>query len=158
MAKRPKKTKKAGKARQLTIEELREAQARFRRAAWQRLEAGQFLGGNVQGAFGLDAIYLGGYAIECALKAMLLANTPDKKKADVYQAFASGKEGHNLETLKRELEAARCRISPEILRDLVATRYWTTEMRYETRLVARDDVAAFLKSTRKIVDWMERSY
>lgn len=151
MAKKPKKSKS------LTRDELRAALSRFRTAAGQRLACAEFIAVNAQGAFGLDAIYLGGYGVECALKALLLARTPEKKQGDVYKSFFGGKEGHNLETFKKELAKTECYLPPEVARSFRTTASWTTSMRYGTRHVVASEATAFLRAARDIVDWGERS-
>jgi hypothetical protein len=55
----------------------REKEARrFHRAAAQRLTAAEFLLNN---HFHLEAVYIGGYVVECALKALALRRTPATK-------------------------------------------------------------------------------
>ena len=52
----------------------------FQRAADQRLTTAAFL---LENGFHLDAVYLGGYGIECGLKALILKRTPRSVKKDL---------------------------------------------------------------------------
>ncbi len=52
----------------------------------------------------LDAQYLGGYTIECTLKALILELTPAAKKAEKLVRISSGKKMHKPEVLIDELK------------------------------------------------------
>jgi hypothetical protein len=47
----------------------------------------------------LEAMYLGGYAVECALKALILRRTPRKSWPAVCQEITQGTLGHDLRRL-----------------------------------------------------------
>ena len=60
----------------------------FWRAASQRLEAANLL---LESGIFLDAVYLAGYAVECALKALILERTPAARRREVCRDLTSGR-------------------------------------------------------------------
>src|SRR5438045_427280 len=71
---------------------------KFERAAQQRLKAAQFL---FDHGFYHDAVYLGGYAVECALKALILRRTTRREHESMLEALAGvGGKGHDFEYLQ----------------------------------------------------------
>ena len=61
----------------------------FQKAAAQRLTAAEALH---REKLTLDAQYLGGYAVECSLKALILELTPPADKADKLKERSAGAE------------------------------------------------------------------
>jgi len=70
---------------------------KFFKAGLQRLNAAEAL--YDIGGLELDALYLGGYAIECSMKAMILKNVPHSKRQQFLKHF-SGQTAHDIEFLK----------------------------------------------------------
>jgi hypothetical protein len=68
----------------------------FQRAAAQRLTTAEFL---LRNRYNLDAMCLGGYTIECTLKALILKLTPDQELAETSKMLSSGSRMHSAETL-----------------------------------------------------------
>lgn len=66
----------------------------FLRAAAQRLEAAKVL---YRETFNLDAQYIGGYAVECALKALILNCTSPPQLLDNLATISSGAKWHRAE-------------------------------------------------------------
>lgn len=85
----------------------------FRRAAHQHLEAGRVL--LESGGFRLQAMYLAGYAVECALKAMLVSRTPLKRQPQLIDSFR-GAVSHDYEHLKARLAKLKCNLPKEVVR------------------------------------------
>ncbi len=91
----------------------------------------------------VGCVYLGGYAVECALKAHLKTmNKPFPK---------SGREGHNLRALW-----AKCALELADLKDSDGARayyltQWTTDLRYQTRLETALDPGRLVKSAGNVV-------
>lgn len=138
----------------------------FRRAAAQRLSVAQFLVDNT--SFHLDAMYLAGYSVECALKALILARTPASgRQSKVNELTEVGSKGHNSEYLKEQLDRAsfprhpsRSRPSAmprEVKEDLRLMGEWTTDWRYETGLRREREARSFLAAVTRIYAWVERS-
>jgi hypothetical protein len=134
----------------------RKAVTKFRRAARQRLATGKFL---VENEFNLDGIYIAGYAVECALKALILQRTPDARFDEIYNLISSGKKAHDFEFLKNTFRTKPVSgVIPQELRDhFLEVRDWTTDWRYTTFAVVDQVAQAFIESTQQIFDWMERN-
>jgi HEPN domain-containing protein len=126
----------------------------FYRVAVQRLGEAQFL--LDEGRFTTAAVYLGGYAVECALKAVLLANTPRKKHQEVKATFR-GKIAHNFDWLQSQLVKRRVVIPDEVLRHLTSVHWWGTDLRYEPGPLEHRRAIRFLASVELIVEWARRS-
>src|SRR5437762_13412001 len=74
---------------------------RFYRVAHQRFEDAEILFENNRTT---GAMYLAGYAVECALKTLLLANIPPSQHSKLLRSF-SGKIGPDYESLQGQLRA-----------------------------------------------------
>jgi HEPN domain-containing protein len=126
----------------------------FRRAAGQRLTTAEFL---LKHEYFLDSLYLAGYGIECALKALILARTPAGKRQAKCEEISTGKRGHDFEYLKAELKQARCPLPPEILLLLGRTKEWSTDWRYAVGRGEPQQARDFFESAQQIWKWVERS-
>ena len=128
---------------------------KFLRAAKQRHAVAQFL---VDHTFCLDAVYLAGYAIECASKALLLQRTAKSKRHDLLASdlFRSSR-GHNLELLATRLRDYLALPVP-IWRAFIRVQdRWSTALRYESGLVKTAEANQFLSDAESIIKWAERS-
>src|SRR5438046_4802102 len=94
---------------------------RFYRVAHQRFEDGEILFENNRTT---GAMYLAGYAVECALKALLFTSIPPSQHARLLRSF-SGKMGHDYEWLKGRLRANGVAIPAEAARRLRFVSSWT---------------------------------
>jgi hypothetical protein len=114
----------------------------FQKAAAQRFTTAEFLLGH---KYTLDAEYLGGYTIECSLKALILEKTPVADRQARLKEICAGAKNHRPEVLLG------------VLRDLglqlplaLAKRYrrlaWSTDLRYETGHRDTGETRAFLKT------------
>lgn len=124
----------------------------FRRAAGQRLTAAEHL---LRDELFLDAMYLAGYGVECALKALILARTPESKRAAKCEAISSGKKGHDFEYLKAELKMAQCSMPADILKLMGRVAEWTTDWRYRVGLGRQQPAEDFFDAASKIRGWVE---
>jgi HEPN domain-containing protein len=129
---------------------------KFRRAVRQRLAAAEFLAEN---GYNLDAVYLAGYAVECALKVLILTRTPAARFEKIYEEISTGKKAHDFEFLKYVYQKRPLNgiISAAVAEHLQDVRNWKTDLRYESLAVDSDAASAFIASARQIVEWMERS-
>lgn len=122
---------------------------RYYRVAFQRLDDGNAL---------LDisrpraAIYLTGYAVECILKALLLASTPVGERLEILATFR-GAIAHNIEWLRDRLIERLGRLPVNENRHLSLVSSWSTDLRYEPGPGDRDDAEAFLASADAILKW-----
>ncbi len=125
---------------------------KFKRAAGQRLTAAGLLLGRAN----LDAMYLAGYVVECALKALLLARTPQGQRDQIRQTFFRGAHGHDLEAIKEALRKRGCPMPREeaiVFRDIA----WSPALRYEAGHRPDEEAEAALARAGAILKWVERS-
>src|SRR5438067_1085011 len=69
----------------------------FLKIALQRLNAAESIMGTLR--LTLEAQYIGGYSVECALKALILENTPKMKRAAMLKQLTRGERYHRAEVL-----------------------------------------------------------
>jgi HEPN domain-containing protein len=123
----------------------------FLKVAAQRLITAETL---LQEKLTLDAQYLGGYTVECSLKALILHQTPDPYKPDKLKRLTSGAKMHRPDVLLGELRALGIALPLEIAKRM--RRFdWTTDLRYETGRRDTGETIAFLKTAKAIYDWVE---
>src|SRR5881275_1324865 len=72
----------------------------FQKVAAQRLTTAETL---LRGKLTLDAQYLGGYTVECSLKALILHRTGDPDKPDMLKRLTSGATMHRPDVLLGKL-------------------------------------------------------
>ena len=128
---------------------------KFRRAAEQRWLAARWLFG--ESPYYLDAIYLGGYAVECALKALILHRTPNRKFPDIYVEITSGQKAHDFEFLRGILRRKPINIviPKSTMEEFRKVATWSTSLRYETKRIGYDVGSDFLSAVARIRDWAE---
>jgi len=123
----------------------------FQKVASQRLTTAETL---LRLRLTLDAQYLGGYAIECSLKALILHQTPDPDKPDKLKRITSGATMHRPDVLLGELRDLGIALPLQLAKRM--RRFdWTTDLRYETGRRDTGDTVAFLRTAKAIVDWVE---
>ena len=123
----------------------------FQKVASQRLTTAETL---LRLRLTLDAQYLGGYAIECSLKALILHQTPDPDKPDKLKRITSGATMHRPDVLLGELRDLGIALPLQLAKRM--RRFdWTTDLRYETGRRDTGDTVAFLRTAKAIIDWVE---
>jgi len=123
----------------------------FQKAAGQRLTTAEFL---CAGKLTLDAQYLGGYTVECSLKALILYLTANPDKPAKLRLITAGAKMHRPEILLGELRNLGATLPLEIARRM--RRFdWTTDLRYETGRRDTGETVAFLRTAKAIYDWVE---
>jgi len=125
----------------------------FFRAALQRLEDARTL---LSANRTTGAVYLAGYAVECAFKALLLARLGAKEQATMIDSFR-GARGHSLESLRDRFQ----KLSGVRLPNVVANQFsivmsWNTDLRYETGNVRNKEAVYFLSATEVILTWAKK--
>lgn len=123
----------------------------FLKAAQQRLTTAEFLSKH---KYNLDAMYLAGYAVECALKSLILELTAPADRNQVLQDITSGRKMHDIEALRGRLKRLNRTIPLEINRRLRRSN-WSTALRYESGRGDTGETVAFLKTARAIIDWVD---
>lgn len=123
----------------------------FQRAAAQRLTTAETL---LREKLMLDAQYIGGYTVECSLKALILELTPAPDKADMLRRLTSGARMHRADVLLGELRNFGVALPLDLARRM--RRFdWTTDLRYETGRRDTGETSALLRTAKLIYDWVE---
>lgn len=124
----------------------------FYRCAYQRLEEAKFLLGNQMNT---AAVYLGGYSIECMLKALILDNVSASKRRAVLEGFR-GRVAHDFRWLRQQYYAAGGALPPrEVVLQLNVANAWSTDLRYEPRPIESADAASFVAAADGILRWAQ---
>jgi HEPN domain-containing protein len=124
----------------------------FLRVAGQRLTSAETL---LREKLTLDAQYLGGYAVECSLKALILLLTAEADKPEKLKRITAGATMHRPDVLLGELRDVGVSLPLEIAKRM--RRFdWTTDLRYETGRRDTGETIALLKTAKIIYDWVER--
>jgi HEPN domain-containing protein len=124
----------------------------FLKAAGQRLTTAQFLLAN--SGYTLDAMYIGGYALECALKALILEKTPPAEKSDRLTRITSGAVMHRYDVLAGMLKDMGTVFPSDLARRLRKSN-WSPELRYQTGRLDPGETRAFLKTVEAIYQWVK---
>ncbi|MDB2687389.1 HEPN domain-containing protein [Mariniblastus sp.] len=123
----------------------------FLKAAAQRLNAAETL---LNADLTLDAQYVGGYAVECSFKALILHTTPVSDRPDKLVVITRGAIMHRPERLLQEL-----RDNGIILTRHLAKRMrrfdWLVDLRYETGRRDRGETRGLLRTCTEIFHWVE---
>lgn len=123
----------------------------FQKAAAQRLMAAETL---LREKITLDAQYIGGYTVECSLKALILELTPDPDKPDTLKRLSSGASMHRPDVLLGELRNLGVALPLDLARRI--RRFdWTTNLRYETGRRDTGETIGFLNTAKTIYDWVQ---
>lgn len=123
----------------------------FLRAARQRLDTAMFL---LESGYNLDAMYLAGYTVECALKALILHLTPEADRAATFERISTGSSMHYPETLGDLLKKLGRPIPLELVKKY--RRYdWNTSLRYTSGRTHTGETKGFLKAVQQTYDWVE---
>jgi len=126
---------------------------KYYRAAADRLGDAQVL---LAGDRTTGAVYLAGYAVECALKVLILSATPAAAHAQALAGFRT-KRGHDHERLRSlYFKKGGARFPPDIAQHFAFVNGWTTDLRYQTKKIPMDDAEDFLESTTLILEWVKR--
>jgi HEPN domain len=131
-----------------------ECTRQFFRAAVQRHEEARILFDN--SAYHLAAVYLGGYAVECALKAVLLAHTPPKDHRETKATFR-GAVAHNFDWLRSQLRKRKVNVPVDVSRQIGNVDWWSTDLRYRTGHLDREVAEDFLEAVAIVLAWVGRS-
>jgi HEPN domain-containing protein len=129
----------------------------FRRAAIQRLTTAEFL---LENGYNLDAQYLGGYTVECALKALIIAKTPAAELDKVVARISSGAIMHSFERLfgvLGDIDKDKSVFVPPEIKKKLGKMEWSTSLRYEAGRRDTGETRAMLRAVRVTLDWVERN-
>jgi hypothetical protein len=126
----------------------------FERAARARLAAARFL---LEHGFRLDAVYLAGYCIECALKSLILKRTPANVYDDIQWRITHGSRAHDFDGLVAILKRRpiNCVVPSRIQFLLRRAGSWSTSLRYQTGTVRQSEAGQFLEGADSIRVWCQ---
>ena len=123
----------------------------FQKASAQRLIAAETL---LRERLTLDAQYLGGYVVECSLKALILNETPAADAPAELKKISSGAKMHRADVLLGELRGLGVTL-PLRLAKRMRRFDWSTDLRYETGRRDTGETTGFLNTAKAIFDWVE---
>jgi HEPN domain-containing protein len=134
----------------------------FQRAADQRLTTAEFL---FDHEFYLDAVYLAGYGVECALKSLILRRTARTEFAQMLARLTeAGAKGHDFEYLKMLLKSqlgGKSKTDQSALGEMAVhlgyVHTWSTDLRYQVGNLKPKDARRFMIAARQILSWCSRS-
>jgi hypothetical protein len=125
----------------------------FLKVALQRLTAAEEIMDKLR--LTLEAQYVGGYAVECSLKALILEKTPPGVQRDeMYDELTHGATYHKPEHLLARLKERGVVLTPELAKRM--RRFdWVTALRYEIGRKDTGETNGLLKTARAIYNWAE---
>ena len=102
----------------------------------------------------LEAQYIGGYSVECSLKALILEITPDADRPAMLSRLTHGATYHKPEHLLPLLKDGGIVLTPELAKRM--RRFdWTTGFRYEIGRKDTGETNGLLNTARAIYEWAE---
>ena len=124
----------------------------FLKVALQRLTAAEEIMETLR--LTLEAQYIGGYSVECSLKALILEKTTELDRPAVLTLLTHGATFHRAEVLLDRLRERGVFLTVEMAKRM--RRFdWTTALRYETGRKDTGETNGLLRTARAIYDWVE---
>ena len=124
----------------------------FLKVALQRLTAAEEIMETLR--LTLEAQYIGGYSVECSLKALILEKTVEPDRPAVLDRLTHGATYHRAEVLLDRLRERGVFLTVELAKRM--RRFdWTTGLRYETGRKDSDETTGLLRTARAIYEWVE---
>ena len=124
----------------------------FLRVALQRLSAAEEIMETLR--LSLEAQYIGGYSVECSLKALILEKTPVPDRPEALDQLTRGAKYHRVDVLRDRLRERGVSLTVELAKRM--RRFdWTTDLRYETGRKDTGETNGLLGTARAIDDWVE---
>lgn len=103
----------------------------------------------------LEAQYIGGYSVECSLKALILEKTPEVDRPETLNLLTRGATYHRAEVLLDRLRDRGVVLTTELAKRM--RRFdWTTSLRYETGRKDTGETNGLLRTARAIHEWAEK--
>lgn len=127
---------------------------KYLRAAEQRFSSASLL---LERSLTVDAVYLGGYVVECAMKGLILARTSRANWPATLERITRGSAGHDLVRLRRFLQQRGCTPPAEAAEALRRLASWTVDLRYEVGPIAYNEAAELIRSAQVLLEWVRRS-
>ena len=124
----------------------------FLKVALQRLTAAEEIMETLR--LTLEAQYIGGYSVECSLKALILEKTAESDRPAMLETLTRGATYHRSEVLLDRLRDFGVSLTVDLARRM--RRFdWTTDLRHETGRKDTGETNGLLRTARAIYDWVE---
>lgn len=109
----------------------------------------------LEGSRTTAAVYLAGYAVECMLKALILASVSKATLPTILASFR-GAKAHDFGWLKQQyLKGGAPAFPLPVARNFAQANTWTTELRYNPGTVKCREAVEFLKAAETILEWAD---
>jgi hypothetical protein len=95
-----------------------------------------------------------GYAVECALKALILEKTSQADRQTTLELISSSAKMHNPEILGGFLKDLKSPIPLGLVKKFRHFR-WSTDLRYQTGRTASNETGGFLKTAKETCEWVK---
>jgi hypothetical protein len=102
----------------------------------------------------LEAQYIGGYSVECSLKALILDKTAELDRPAVLERLTHGATYHRAEVLLDRLRERGVFLTVELAKRMRQFD-WTTGLRYETGRKDTGETNGLLRTARTIYEWVK---
>lgn len=124
----------------------------FLKVALQRLSAAEEIMASLR--LTLEAQYIGGYSVECSLKALILEKMPEADRPDMLDRLTHGATHHRPEVLLDRLRERGVILTNDLAKRM--RRFdWSTRLRYETGRKDTGETNGLLRTARAIYEWVE---
>lgn len=124
----------------------------FLKVALQRRDAAEKIMDTLR--LTLEAQYIGGYSVECSLKALILERTPDLERPSMLDRLTRGAANHRVEFLLDRLRERGVFLTVDLAKRM--RRFdWTTDLRYEIGRKDTGETNGLLHTARAIYEWVE---
>ena len=124
----------------------------FYRAAFGRLEEAGVLRDR---GYPTGAVCLAGYAVECGLKALILAGVPARRRTAAEATF-KGNRAHSFVWLRKEYRrTGGAAFPPEIEAAFAEVDAWATNLRYSPTQLPAKRADRFLAAAGRLLDWAD---
>ena len=102
----------------------------------------------------LEAQYIGGYSVECSLKALILEKTAEAERESMLDRLTRGATYHRAEVLLDRLRTTGVILTVDLAKRM--RRFdWTTDLRYETGRKPSGETKGLLRTASAIYNWAE---
>ena len=130
---------------------------RYSRVAKQRLDEADLILQRLE--LWAVAQYVGGYAVECMLKALVIEVTPQNRRppaGDDMLAWMKKDFGHDLNALRAYAGRRGARMPRDVSSDFVFVSTWDPQSRYEPGPGNAAEASRFLRAAKSVLKWADR--
>jgi hypothetical protein len=125
----------------------------YRLVAKQRFEDAEILLDN-QPPRANGSIYFAGVAVECILKALILANSTPKERPKLLDKLKKV-YGHDLEALRKEAGRRGKHMHREVVEDFRRLNTWNNNIRYMPGILPVKDARVVWQAAQTVIRWAE---